>query len=140
MEQFSAYGHAILSVVLYAILAQVLNAMTGIRKGAKKMSPGQPHDADYDDAAYRLDRAYMNSIEILGIFAVVTFAAILAGANAFWVNLFASAVLVFRAIYTFAYFRKLGAPYGGLRTNLSIMSAISILAIAVLTAVAVFSN
>lgn len=138
MDQFANYGHAILSVALYAVLAQVLNAMTGIKKGAKNMAPGQPHDADYDDPAYRLDRAYMNSVEILGIFAAITFAAVLAGANAFWVNIFASAVLVFRLIYTFAYFRKLGAPYGGLRTMLAVLSALAMIAIAVLTAVAVF--
>lgn len=138
MEQFSDYGHAIVSVVLFAVLAQVLNAMTGIRKGAKNLMPGQGHEADYDDLAYRIDRAYMNGVEILGIFAVVTFAAILAGANAFWVNLFASAVLVIRLIYTFAYFRKIGAPYGGLRTNLSILSAAAIVAIAILAVVAVF--
>lgn len=138
MEHFANYGHAILSIVLYAALAQVLNAMTGIRKANNKMKPGQHYEADYDSPAYRLDRAYMNGLEVLGIFAAVTFAAILAGANTFWVNLFASMVLVIRLVYTFAYFRKLGAPYGGLRTILSVLSALAILAIAVLTAIAVF--
>ena len=138
MEQFTDYGHAILSVVLFAALAQVLNAMTSIRKSEKKMMPGQHYQSDYDDAAYRLDRAYMNAIEILGIFAAVTFAAILAGANSFWINLFASAVLVFRLIYTFAYFRKIGAAYGGFRSILATLSTLAILAMAALTAVAVF--
>lgn len=138
MEHFTDYGHAILSVVLYAALAQILNAMTGIRKGENTMKPGQPFEADYGNPAYRLERAYMNGLEILGIFAAITFAAILAGANAFWVNLFASGVLVIRLVYTVAYFRQLGAPYGGFRTILSVLSALCILAIAVLAVAAVF--
>ena len=138
MEQFADYGHAILSVVLYAILAQVLNAMTGIRKGAQNMAPGEPHTADYDDPAYRLDRAYMNSVEIMGIFAAVTFGAILAGASPFWINLMAAAVLVMRVIYTAAYFGKWGKAYGGLRTILAVLSAVAFIVMAVLTVAAVF--
>jgi len=138
MEQFSAYGHALISVAAYAVLTMMLNAVTGIRKGSSNMAPGQHYEADYDNLDYRIDRAYMNSMELMGIYAAATFAAILAGANPFWTNLFASAVLLFRLAYTFAYFQKIGTGYGGLRTILLVLSAICIIAMAILTAIAVF--
>lgn len=138
MDQFAAYSHAILSVVIYAVMAQILNAMTGIRKGAANLQPGASHPQDYGDAGYRLDRAYMNSVEMLGFFAALVFAAILAGANPFWVNLFASVAVVLRVLANVVYIRGIGKGYGGLRTNMIIGISICNLGLAVLTIVAVF--
>ncbi len=138
MEQFSAYGHALLAVAIYAVITMVLNAVTGIRKGNANMAPGEGYKADYDDPSYRIDRAYMNSMELMGIYAAVTFSAVLAGASPFWTNVLASAILVFRVLYTFAYFRKIGAGYGGVRTILLVLSAAAIICLCVLTAVSVF--
>ena len=81
MDVFAEYGHAIASVVIYAVIAQVLNAATGIRKGSDNLVPGDTQDAKYDSSAYRLDRTYMNTIEMMPFYIALVGAAILAGAN-----------------------------------------------------------
>ena len=65
MQDFASYGWALAAVALYGVMAQVLNAATGIRKGKLKMVPGAHHEPDFNNPAYRLDRAYMNSIETI---------------------------------------------------------------------------
>lgn len=114
------YGHAIASIVVYAVIAQVLNAMTGIRKGAAGLQPGASHPQDYGDASYRLDRTYMNTVEMLGFTVALIVAAILVGANPFWVNLLATLSLLLRLAANVVYMRGIGAPYGGIRTQLII--------------------
>lgn len=138
METFTEYGHALLAMSLYGLVTIVLGAMTGIRKGGKNMTPGQAYVPDYDDPAYRLDRAYMNSVENVGAVAAITVAAILAGANSTVINLAASSLLLFRIAYTFCYFRKIGAGYGGVRTGLTVLSALALVVMILATVWAVF--
>lgn len=124
MDIFGAYGHAILSVALMAISAQVLNALTGIRKNAKGMTPGQWMPSDFRDPSYRLERTYMNSVETLPFTAALIFAAILAGGSPFWVNLLATFLLLSRLVQNYVYLKGLGKPYNGLRTRLAGVTAI----------------
>ena len=138
MDQFAQYGLAIASVVIYAVIAQILNAATGIRKGAVDLAPGGSHGADYGDPAYRLDRTYMNTIEMLVFYAAIVFAAILAGASPLWINLLATAGMILRVAANVVYLRGIGAPYGGLRTRIIIAASLCNLAMAVLAFVAVF--
>ena len=138
MESFSQYGHALLAMSLYGLLTVVLGAMTGIRKGAKNMAPGQAYEPDYDNPAYRLDRAYMNSVENLGAFAAITAAAVLAGASPVAVNIAASLILVLRLAYTFCYLGKVGAGYGGVRTILTVVSVVALVVMIIATLRAVF--
>lgn len=138
MEDFAAYGHALVSVVLYAVIAQGLNAATGIRKGNDALAPGASHPADYAHTGYRLDRTYMNTVEMLAFYAALVGAAILAGANPLWTNIFASAGLVLRVAANIVYLRGIGQAYGGLRTILMIAHSIANLGLAVLALVALF--
>ena len=138
MEAFADYGHALLSVALYALIAQVLNALTGIRKGSLNLQPGETLIADYEDPSYRLDRTYMNSIEMIGFYIALVFAAVLAGASPFWVNLFATLGVLFRIATNVIYLRKIGAGYGGLRTMMVIGASICNIGLFVLVLVAVF--
>jgi uncharacterized MAPEG superfamily protein len=140
MENFAAYGHAITAVVIYAMVAQVLNAMTGIAKGSNKMVPGASYVADYADKNYRLDRTYMNSVEMLVFTGALIFAAILAGASPFWTNIFASIALLLRLVMNVIYMRGIGDGYGGIRTMMAIGQSLCNLGLAVIAILAVFTT
>jgi len=139
MENFAAYGHAITAIVIYAMVAQVLNALTGIAKGSNDMVPGAPYIADYTDKNYRLDRAYMNSVEMLVFTGALIFSAILASANPIWTNIFASVVLLLRLVMIVIYMRGIGEGYGGIRTMMAIGQSICNLGLAVITVFAVLT-
>ena len=123
MDHFSQYGHALVSVLIYALVAQVLNAVTGIRKGNENLQPGASFEQSYDNKSYRIDRAYLNTIEMLVFYAAIVFASVLAGANPFWINLLASAGLLCRLIANAVYIRGIGKAYGGVRTQLIIAAS-----------------
>lgn len=138
MNSFAAYGYSIVALVLYGVIAQVLNAMTGIKKGSLNMQPGESHAADYANPAYRLDRTYMNSVENLVILVTLVVAAVLAGANPLWTNIFASVALLARIAGNVMYLRAIGKGYGGIRTQMAIAQAICMLGLAVLALIGVF--
>lgn len=139
MEMFAEYGHAIIAVLIYALLAQVLNAATGIKKGSLNMAPGENYAPDFNNPAYRLDRAYMNTIEMLAFFAPIVAFAILAGADPFIVNIAASAALILRVLINVLMIRGVGKGYGGIRTNMIILHSIANIAMVLLGVAAVFS-
>ncbi len=137
MEHFSVYTYAILSVVIYAVIAQVLNAATGIRKGGADLVPGASHEQSYDNPAYRLDRTYLNTIEMGVFYFALVGAAILTGANPFWTNLLAGLGLLFRILANIVYLRGIGKTYGGLRTQILILASLCNLGLALLALIAV---
>ncbi len=132
MDDISNYTYAIVSVVIYAVIAQILNAATGIRKGGADIAPGGTHQQKYDNFDYRLDRTYMNTIEMGVFFFALVGAAVLAEANPFWTNLLASLGLAFRILANMVYLRGIGKPYGGLRTQILILASICNLGLALL--------
>lgn len=136
MEAFASYSPAILSVIIYAVIAQVLNAATGIRKGAADLSPGATHEQAYGNSAYRLDRTYMNTIEMGVFYFALVGAAILAGAIPLWTNVLAGLGLVFRILANVVYLRGMGKPYGGIRTRIIILASLCNLGLAVLALIA----
>ncbi len=138
MEQFADYRWAIAAIVIYAVIAQLLNALTGIRKGSLELTPGTAPDQDYSNPSYRLDRAYMNTVEVLAFLGLVVVAAILAGVSAAWVNALTTAALAFRICAAFVYLRGIGKPYGGIRTGFMILTSLVVYALAIMTLVAVF--
>ena len=138
MEYFANYSYAIGSVIVYAVIAQVLNAATGIRKGSAGIVPGTSHEQSYDSSAYRLDRTYMNTIEMGVFYFTLVGAAILTGANPFWTNLLAGLGLIFRVLANLIYLRGSGKPYGGLRTNVIILASLCNLGLALVALIALF--
>ena len=124
MEQFSEYGHALVAVAICAVMAQVLNALTGIKKHNQGLTPGKGLEPDFGDPVYRLERTYMNSMETLPFFAVLVFAAILAGASPFWVNVGASVGLLSRIAQNYVFLKGIGKPYNGIRTRFAALSAL----------------
>ncbi len=116
MEAFSEYGHAIASLVIFTLIVLVFSPFTALAKQAKGLAPGATPEQDYSDSAYRMNRAYLNCVETLPAFVVVTMAAILAGASPFWVNLLASLALLARMALLFIHVKGIGNPNMGPRT------------------------
>ncbi|MGC1489282.1 MAG: MAPEG family protein, partial [Albidovulum sp.] len=116
MEHFAQYGHAIVSLCLFALIALALSPLSGAGKAKAGLASGAMPDADYDKSVYRLFRAHMNAVETLPVFATVTFAAMAAGANPYWVNILASAFLVSRILMLFVHIKGVGAPDRGPRS------------------------
>ncbi len=133
MQDFASYGWALAAVALYAVMAQVLNAATGIRKGKLKMVPGAHHTPDFANPSYRLDRTYMNSVEMMVFYTALVITAIMAGADPLWVNLLAVLGLVFRVMANVIYLRGIGGQYGGLRTGLIVGASAVNIGLALLT-------
>ncbi len=133
MQDFASYGWALAAVALYGVMAQVLNAATGMKKGAHKMIPGESYVPDFSNPSYRLDRTYMNSIEMMVFFTALVLTAIMAGADPLWVNLLAVIGLLLRVAANTLYLSGKGGQYGGLRTGLNIGAALVNILLALLT-------
>ncbi|MCG7519114.1 MAPEG family protein [Ruegeria sp. Ofav3-42] len=116
MEVFSAYSHAIASLVIFTVIILFLSPFSALAKAGKGLAPGATPDQDYSDKAYRLNRAYLNGTETLPAYLTVTVAAILLGASPFWVNLLASVALVSRIVMLVIHMRGIGKPHSGLRS------------------------
>ena len=110
MEQFAAYGHAIVAMAGTALFGLILSPLSAMRKSAIGLVPGCQPEADYTSSVYRWHRTYSNLSETMGFFVACTVAAILAGASPFWVNLFASIFFVSRLVVAFVHIQGLGKP------------------------------
>ena len=116
MEAFDAYSHAIASVVIFTLITLVISPLSALVKMNKGLPPGATPEQDYADAAYRLNRAYLNCTETLPAFVAVVGAAILLGVSPYWVNVLASIALVARIIMLIVHVRGMGGPNMSLRT------------------------
>lgn len=137
MDQFAAYGHAIVSIAIWSIIVLLLSPISAALKTRTGLAPGGTPVADYADRTYRIDRSYHNTVETLTVFAAVTLAAMLAGAPPFWVNMLASATLVARIVMIFIHIQGFGRPANGPRTGLYVLGWALQIAMAVLAIVAV---
>ena len=138
MEQFAEYGHAIVSVAAFALIGLILSPVSAARKANEQMEPGAMPKEDYSSLTYRLCRAHQNAIEMVGLYTAVTFAAILAGASPFWVNLLASLFLASRIIMAFVHIQGIGKPQQGPRTLLYVVGWACCVVLGILAIVAVF--
>ncbi len=138
MEAFAEYSHAIVAIALTALIGLAINPFSAIWKTSKGVTAGGPPNADYEDPAYRMDRAYQNLTEMMGIFTGVTAAAILAGASPFWVNLFASLFFVSRIAVAYVHVKGIGKPVQGPRTFIFVFGWACCIALAVLAIWAAF--
>ncbi len=139
MEQFAAYGHAIVSLAAFAMVGLILGPVAAARSAAAGYAPGEVPRADYRDTTYRTTRAYQNAMELAGMFAAVTLAAILAGANPAWVNGLASVFLISRLLLVVVHIMGLGRPNMGLRTVVFVVGWACCLILGLLAFVGVFA-
>lgn len=93
---FTDYAHAVAALAGWGLLMMVLSLMSTSRLNADNRTTSGLPKREYSDPGYRRFRAYANAVETTGPFLAVTLAAILSGANPFWVNLLASVFLVSR--------------------------------------------
>ena len=138
MEQFAEYGHAIVAVAAFALIGLMLGPVSAARKANEQLEPGAMPKEDYNSLTYRLCRAHQNAIEMAGLFTAVTFAAILAGASPFWVNLLASLFFASRIIMAFVHDRGIGKPQQGPRTLLYVLGWACCVVLGIFAIVAVF--
>ena len=140
MDLFAAYGHAIVAMAIFAVMTLVLGPVAAIAKQRSGLAPGAQPVADYSDKGYRLHRAHGNAAETAGIFALVTLAAILAGAAAFWVNLFTGLFLLARILMLVVHVGGIGGANAGLRSMSYAFGKLMCLLLAVLAIIAVFGG
>ena len=139
MEQFAAYGHAIVSLAVFALVGLILGPVAAGRSTAAGYAPGEVPRADYDDPVYRLTRAYQNAMELTGIFTAVVVAAILAGAGAWWVNLLAAVFLISRLLVAVIHIAGVGSPNMGPRSIVFVIGWACCVILAIMAVVAVFA-
>ena len=116
MEQFAAYGHAIVAMAATALFGLLINPLTAVAKMNKGHVSGATPSEDYEDKTYRFNRAYLNLTEIMGFFVAAAVAAILAGANPTWVNWLASIFFVARLAHFIVHYAGIGPMNFGPRT------------------------
>ena len=139
MEPFSDYAHAIVSLAGLVLLWAVLNPLSAILKEKAGAAPGgAPPESDYASRPYRAFRAYSNLTETLPAFAAALTAAILAGANPFWVNLLASIFFVSRIVVAYVHIQGIGKASGGLRSLIFALGWATCIGLAVVAAAAAF--
>ncbi|MDP5215633.1 MAPEG family protein [Ruegeria sp. 2205SS24-7] len=138
METTLLYSHAIASLVIFTLIILVMSPFTALAKQAKGLAPGATPEQDYDDRAYRMNRAYLNCTETLPAFLTVVVAAILTGASPFWVNLLASLALVARILMLVIHVQGLGGPNMSLRSFAYVGGWLCMILIGLLALVALF--
>lgn len=136
MEPFAAYGHALASVALFALIVMVFSPLSAIQKAKRGLAPGAEPAADYGDLAYRLHRVFSNGTDSLAIFVAVTGVSVLAGANPFWVNLLAAAALVSRVAMIVLHAGAIGKADNGARSIAYVVGLLCMLILGVLGLVA----
>ncbi|MDX1784676.1 MAG: MAPEG family protein [Roseovarius sp.] len=139
MNEFAAYGHAIVAMALMGVMTLALSPLSAMRKTAAGLAPGATPPQDYADATYRLHRAYSNAAETVGTFALVTLAAILAGAAPFWVNLYASVFFISRVVMLIIHLRG-GKADMGARSFAYVLGWLMCLLLAISAILAVFGG
>lgn len=135
MEAFDAYSHAIVSLALWPIVLIVLNFVAVPGKTPENTLPSGHPIRDYSNIVYRRSRAQANAMEISGPFIAATVAAILAGADAFWVNTLASVFLVSRIVLPVVH---IGTTIEPLRSAVWMVGLVCVIALAVMAARAAF--
>ncbi len=138
MADFAAYGHAIVSVALVALIALILAPISAAEKAKLGLTAGAVPEPDYASKAYRCSRAHLNVTEVMGTFAAVTVAAILAGAAPFWVYLFASLFFLARLVHAVVHVKGIGAEAAGIRTISFVFGSAMCLLLAIMAILAVF--
>lgn len=116
MEQFAAYGHALVAMAGLGLMQMIMSPLSAMKKTKLGLAPGAAPEADYASATYRWHRAYGNLAETTGAFVAVTLAAILAGSSPFWVNLLASLFLLSRVVMAVVHINGIGKADMSLRS------------------------
>jgi len=138
MEQFAPYGHALVSMAGVALIGLLMNPISALRKMGQGVAPGGTPEQAYDDGTYRLNRAYLNLTEMMGLFVGCVLAAMLAGVAPFWVNWLASIFFVSRILVAIVHLAGIGPMNFGPRTMIFVVGWACCVALAVMAILAVF--
>lgn len=116
MEAFEPYGAALAWTGAVALLALLISPITALLKMTQGLPAGANPTPDYRDPVYRLNRSYLNMTENMGIFAVALAAAVLAGADPWWVNTMAAVFFFSRVVHLLVHAGGIGPMNFGPRT------------------------
>lgn len=98
----SVAGYVVLGVLI--LIQMIVGDVAGIRAGHV---PGMPVTSGHDDFHFRATRAIVNTNESLATFLLLSVAAILLGASAWWTNGLVAAFVASRAGHMLAYYADL---------------------------------
>lgn len=135
MDVFDAYSHALASLAGLSILMLVLSALSTVGRSAENRTQSGAVIRNYSDPTYRRGRAFVNAIESAGPFIAATLAAILVGANPFWVNLLASLFLASRIAVAIVH---IGTEIQWLRSAIWAVATLCILILGIMGIVGAF--
>ncbi|QFS82177.1 MAPEG family protein [Roseivivax sp. THAF40] len=139
MEQFAAYGHAIVALALTTLFGLLVGPLTAVAKMTSGMQAGATPDQSYDDRLYRFNRAYLNLVETMGFFVASVLAAILAGVSPYWVNLLASVFFISRLAVFAVHAAGIGPMNFGPRTFIFVVGWLCCLVMSVMAVIEVFA-
>ncbi|MCR8826464.1 MAPEG family protein [Pseudosulfitobacter koreensis] len=125
------YAHAIASLGGYAILMFVLTALSAAGRSDDERALCGQVKRDYANPTYRKARAHANAVESAGPFIAAVLAAILMGANPFWVNLFASVFLAARVVMAFVHIGTTNQPMRSLFWSISMLCVLAMAVMAI---------
>lgn len=131
MDPFTEYSHAIVALALWPVVMIVLSFVAvGGKTAENTTASGNPH-VDYASGVYRRGRAQANALEMSGPFIGATLAAILAGADPFWVNTLASVFLVSRIVMAVIHIATTIQPLRSVAWMVGLICVVSLVVMAV---------
>ncbi len=133
-DAFAAYSHATASLALWGLLMTVLMLMSTAGRTPENRTESGLVKRNYADPAYRRHRAFANAIETTGPFIAVTVAAILTGANPFWVNLLASVFVVARIVMAVIHIATRNQPARSAAFGVGLLCILGLAGLAVVAA------
>jgi uncharacterized MAPEG superfamily protein len=135
MDMFEVYSHAIASLALWSLVSIILSFVAVIGKNADNTCACGNPKRDYSNVVYRRGRAFANAMEMTGPFIGATVAAILIGADPFWVNTFASVFVVSRIAMAVVHIGTTIEPLRSLFWMVGLICVISLAVVAVWAAI-----
>lgn len=135
VPQLAPYQPTMAALILLCIVILTQSFLAGaLGLGKSDEVPGRPLKGDHKDASFRILRTYANSTENFSVLIATAFLAVLAGVDAFWVNLLVWLHVAIRILYWAIYYAGMGRVAAGPRTFTYVLGWLVNSVLAVLTA------
>ncbi|MEO9943886.1 MAG: MAPEG family protein [Paraglaciecola sp.] len=139
IPSLSDYHIAFMMLAIISLITLIQNFLTAPLSFIKEeQEPGMPLRFDHTKLSFRALRTYHNSAETLPALGFSLLAAVIFGANPFWVNILTGVYLFFRLSFWFVYYSGIGKVAGGPRTWAFVGGLLSNIALVVMAIYAAF--
>ncbi len=140
MPQLLAYQPSLIALACLCLIVLIQSLLAGVVGfGQSAEVPGMPLKGSHSEMSFRILRTYANSTENLSVMVATAFLAILAGANANWVNGLVILHVLFRTAYWAVYYSGVGAVTNGPRTITYVLGWLMNIILAIMTIFAMAS-